>query len=235
MFAHYNYWSLFSHSSPDAWLLFAPDQWQSAYHAHLHNETPGVGLFLPHCWNVIREDGVINPLGVSVRLTVISIHGKCHQYTEGGGLTAFVSPCSTAIADWSMNKPLTYPWHNHSVSQEAAIETELLIWAFWWQNFREMVPDVLTLRLLALLWLPHFSWLLLRYSRVFPRNFIFSHLLTISTFHMQRNLNWGCQKTITMSSSSNSRYLISDGPSLQLSTYSFISFFFDSLENSPLQ
>lgn len=199
MFAYYNYWSLFSHSSPAAWLLFAPDQWQSAYHAHLHNETPGVGVFLPHCWNVIREDGVINPLGVSVRLTVISIHGKCHQYTEGGGLTAFVSPCSTAIADWSMNKPLTYPGHNHSVSQEAAIETELLIWAFWWQNFRETVPDVLMLRLLALLWLPHFSWLLLRDTPVSFQEipfflicwpFLLSTCKGISTGAAKKQLQW---------------------------------------------
>lgn len=76
--------------------------------------------------SVITEDGVMTPLGVSVRLTMISTHGKCPQYTEGGGLTAFVSPCSIAVADWSMNRPLTYPGHNHSVSQEVEIETEVL-------------------------------------------------------------------------------------------------------------
>jgi len=121
----------FHSSSPAAWLPFSPGQQQSAYHAHFHN----VQLWKPLVFSsptakmssVIREDGIINPLGVSVRLTMISIHGKCHQYTEGGGLTAFVSPCSIAIADWSMNRPLTYPGHNRSVSQEVEIETEVLI------------------------------------------------------------------------------------------------------------
>ena len=136
MFAHYNYWSLFSQFFSSCMTLFSPDWWQSAYHAHLHN----IQLWKPlelvfssptaKMSSVITEDGVMTPLGVSVRLTMISTHGKCPQYTEGGGLTAFVSPCSIAVADWSINRPLTYPGHNHSVSQEVEIETEVLTWTF---------------------------------------------------------------------------------------------------------
>lgn len=72
---------------------------------------------------------------------------------------------------------------------------------------------------------PHFSWLLLRYSRVFPRNSIFSfadHFL-LSTC---KGISTGAaQKTITIGSSSNSCYLISDGP-ITTAQHLFIHLFF---------
>lgn len=199
----------------------------SHHHAHLHNETSWVGLF-PHCWNVIREDGVTNPL-VCLSGSLYLHPWEMSPAHRGWTYSLVELLVSTAIADWSMNKPLTHP------------DTTILFpGSCNWNRALDLSILMAELRRSLMFWcwgapsiaLPHFSlgfcW---DTPMSFPRNSIFSHLLTISTFHAKES-QLGLPKTITMSSSSNSCYLISDDPSLQLSTYSFISFF-DSLENSP--